>query len=114
MQKIVAETPLPNNFTIGDGLNTAGYSWPVPSYADLDRFTFKVDHYINPNNHLSVVVQHEHQYYTSTASVYPTLPVSGPSQDHSWLAAVNFDLFIKRARKTVRTPPSRSSASPGR
>jgi hypothetical protein len=93
--KIVGETPLPNNFTVGDGLNTAGYTWPVPSYADLDQFTFKVDHYLNPNNHLSIVVTHEHQYYTSTASVYPTLPVTGDNQDHSWFASVNFDSTIK-------------------
>ncbi len=93
--KIVGETPLPNNFTVGDGLNTAGYTWAVPSYADLDQFTFKVDHYINASNHLSVVVTHEHQYYTSTASVYPTLPVTGDNQDHSWFASVNFDSTIK-------------------
>jgi Carboxypeptidase regulatory-like domain len=95
VSKLVGETPLPNNFTVGDGLNTAGYTWPVPSYADLDQFTFKVDHYINPNNHLSVLVQHEHQYYTSTASVFPTLPVTGDNQDHSWLVAINLDTTIK-------------------
>jgi hypothetical protein len=95
VSKLVGETPLPNNFTIGDGLNTAGYTWAVPSYADLDQFTFKVDHYINPNNHLSVLVQHEHQYYTSTASVFPTLPVTGDNEDHSWLAVVNFDTTFK-------------------
>jgi len=92
---LISETPLPNNFTIGDGLNTAGYSWAVPSYADLDQFTFKVDHYVNASNHLSVVVTHEHQYYTSTASVFPTLPVTGDNQDHSWFASVNFDTTIK-------------------
>jgi len=93
--KIIGETPLPNNFTVGDGLNTAGYTWAVPSYADLDQFTFKVDHYLNQNNHLSVVVQHEHQYYTSTASVFPTLPVTGDNQDHAWFASVNFDSTLK-------------------
>ena len=93
--KIVSETPLPNNFTVGDGLNTAGYTWPVPSYSDLDQFTFKVDHYFNIKNHLSVVVTHEHQYYTSTASVYPSLPVTGDNQDHSWFASVNFDSTLR-------------------
>jgi hypothetical protein len=93
--KIIGQTPVPNNFTVGDGLNTAGYNWAVPSYADLDQFTFKVDHYLNQNHHLSVVVTHEHQYYTSTASVYPTLPVTGDNQDHAWFASVNFDSTIK-------------------
>ena len=95
VSKIIGETPLPNNFTVGDGLNTAGYNWAVPSYADFDQFTFKVDHYLNQNHHLSVVVTHEHQYYTSTASVYPTLPVTGDNQDHAWFASVNFDSTIK-------------------
>ena len=54
-----------------------------------------MDHYINTSNHLSVVVTHEHQYYTSTASVYPTLPVTGDNEDHSWFAVVNFDSTIK-------------------
>ena len=61
----------------------------------MDQFTFKVDHYLNQNNHLSVVVTHEHQYYTSTASVFPTLPVTGDNQDHAWFASVNFDSTLK-------------------
>ncbi len=95
IQKYIGMTPLPNNFTVGDGLNTAGYSWAIPSYNDLDQFTFKVDHYINPSHHISIVVQHEHQYYTSTTSVFPTAPVTGDNQDHSWFASVNFDSTIK-------------------
>jgi len=95
VQKIIAETPLPNNFTTGDGLNTAGYSWPIPSYNDLDQFTGKVDHYFSTTEHLSVVVTHEHQYYTSTTSVFPTLPVTGDNQDHSWFASVNLDSTLK-------------------
>ena len=114
VSKIVGETPLPNNFTIGDGLNTAGYTWPVPSYADLDQFTFKVDHYINQNNHLSVVVTHEHQYYTSTASVYPTSPVSGDNQDHSWFASGELrfhHLKADPAQPVQDWPPTSRSAA---
>ena len=96
VQKIVGETPLPNNFTIGDGLNTAGYTWPVPSYADLDQFTFKVDHYINQNNHLSVVVTTRasvlHQYgvcLSHPASVRATIRTT------PGLPSINFDSTIK-------------------
>lgn len=95
VQKYINMTPLPNNFTVGDGLNTAGYSWAIPSYADLDQFTFKVDHYFTTNHHLSVVVTHEHQYYTSTTPVYPTADVSGDNQDHSWFASVNLDSTLR-------------------
>ena len=27
MQKLIARMPLPNDYTTGDGLNTAGYRW---------------------------------------------------------------------------------------
>ena len=95
VKKYINLTPLPNTFTTGDGLNTAGFSWQIPSYNDLDQFTGKVDHYINPNNHLSLVLTHEHQYYTSTTSVFPTEPVTGDNQDHSWFVSINLDSTIK-------------------
>lgn len=95
IQKFIGLTPLPNNFTVGDGLNTAGYSWPIPSYNDLDQFTAKVDHYFTQSHHLSVVVTHEHQYYTSTTSVFPTAPVTGDNQDHAWFTSVNLDSTLK-------------------
>lgn len=93
--KYVNMTPLPNNFTVGDGLNTAGFAWAIPSYNDLDQFTFKVDHYFTTNHHLSVAVIHEHQYYTSTTSIYPTAPVTGDNQDHAWFASINLDSTLK-------------------
>ncbi len=95
IQKYIGMTPLPNNFTVGDGLNTAGYSWAIPSTNNLDQFTVKVDHYINANNHLSVVVTHESQVYTSTTSVFPTTPVTGNNIDTSWFTSVNYDATIK-------------------
>jgi hypothetical protein len=35
--------PLPNDFTVGDGLNTAGYRWNSPTYAPVDTVTARVD-----------------------------------------------------------------------
>jgi hypothetical protein len=36
--------PLPNDFTMGDGLNTAGYRWNSPSESPLDGITARVDY----------------------------------------------------------------------
>jgi len=94
VQKLIAATPSPNNYLVGDGLNTAGYQWQIPSYSDRDQFTFKVDHYFSQNHHMNVVVTHEHNYYTSTAPVYPTENVSGISQVHSWFASLGFTSTI--------------------
>jgi hypothetical protein len=50
MQKeTLALLPLPNDFTRGDGLNTAGYRWNSPSKSPLDSITSRVDYTINKN-----------------------------------------------------------------
>lgn len=50
VQSVIALTPLPNNFTVGDGLNTAGYSWTPIQRENQEDFTIKVDHVINQNH----------------------------------------------------------------
>jgi hypothetical protein len=72
VSKYLKAAPLPNNYLIGDGLNTAGYQWQTPAFSDRDQLTFKVDHNIGNNSHLNVVVTHESQNYLSTAPIYPT------------------------------------------
>ena len=40
-------TPLPNNFTAGDGLNTAGYTFVAPENEKQMDFVAKIDHTFN-------------------------------------------------------------------
>ena len=44
IQKYVAMTPLPNDYTVGDGLNTAGYTFSAPEQEKQMDFVGKVDH----------------------------------------------------------------------
>jgi hypothetical protein len=44
---LIATTPLPNNFTTGDGLNTAGFTWVPPEEERQMDFVAKVDHNFN-------------------------------------------------------------------
>jgi hypothetical protein len=46
----LADTPLPNNFTIGDGLNTAGYTFPAFEQERQLDFVTKIDHNFNVGN----------------------------------------------------------------
>ena len=39
--------PAPNNFSVGDGLNTAGYSWNVPSRTQGPNWMARIDHTFN-------------------------------------------------------------------
>lgn len=42
--EFVDATPLPNNFTVGDGLNTGGHSFNGNGPSENDRYTIRVDH----------------------------------------------------------------------
>jgi hypothetical protein len=50
VQTVLGLTPLPNNFTVGDGLNTAGYSFSPIEREKQQDFVVKIDHVINQNN----------------------------------------------------------------
>ena len=52
--EILAFLPLPNDFTVGDGLNTAGYRWNSPSESPVDSITTRVDYTINARQGLFV------------------------------------------------------------
>ena len=47
---LVNATPLPNDFSVGDGLNTAGYTWAAPEEEKQMDFVAKFDHTFNPSN----------------------------------------------------------------
>jgi hypothetical protein len=43
-QALIGKTPLPNNFTVGDGLNTAGFTFTPEEQERQHDFVVKVDH----------------------------------------------------------------------
>ncbi|HEY0099737.1 MAG TPA: carboxypeptidase-like regulatory domain-containing protein [Pyrinomonadaceae bacterium] len=53
-QRLIGLTPLPNNFTLGDGLNTAGYTFVAPQTERQYDFTTKIDHNFNDRHAMYV------------------------------------------------------------
>jgi hypothetical protein len=53
-QALINAAPLPNNFTTGDGLNTAGYSFGAPQNEQQYDFVVKIDHAFNDRNQIYV------------------------------------------------------------
>ncbi|MGB7846269.1 MAG: TonB-dependent receptor [Candidatus Acidiferrum sp.] len=49
-QKFIALAPLPNNFNVGDGLNTAGYQFQAPEQERQVDLTVRIDHNLNSKN----------------------------------------------------------------
>jgi hypothetical protein len=51
-QETLKLLPLPNDFSSGDGLNTAGYRWNSPSKSPVDGITSRIDFTINKNQNV--------------------------------------------------------------
>ncbi|HWP99310.1 MAG TPA: carboxypeptidase regulatory-like domain-containing protein [Vicinamibacterales bacterium] len=47
---ILRAAPLPNTFAVGDGLNTAGFTWAAPEEEKQYDFIAKIDHVFNGSN----------------------------------------------------------------
>ena len=76
MQETMARMPLPNEFTTGDGLNTAGIRFVEKikgfdlqngngSNVDRDQYNLRLDHNFNANHKLSMVGTREHDWGNS-------------------------------------------------
>ena len=52
--RLIGLTPLPNNFQVGDGLNTAGFAFVAPQTERQYDITTKIDHKFNDNNTIYV------------------------------------------------------------
>lgn len=50
--EILKFLPLPNDFSVGDGLNTAGYRWNSPVQAPWDTTTTRIDYQFNATHAL--------------------------------------------------------------
>ncbi|MBI3484002.1 MAG: TonB-dependent receptor, partial [Acidobacteria bacterium] len=49
-QALINSLPAPNLFSVGDGLNTAGFLWNTPSRFKGPFYMARIDHVINANN----------------------------------------------------------------
>jgi hypothetical protein len=76
---IINTTPLPNNFTVGDGLNTAGFNFASPQHEKQYDFVTKVDYKISDTNLIYVrYSQGEQNSFGDSANggrpIFPTTP----------------------------------------
>lgn len=51
-EEVLKFLPLPNDFSVGDGLNTAGYRWNSPSQSPLDSLTTRIDYTLSARQSL--------------------------------------------------------------
>jgi hypothetical protein len=95
--KVLNLLPNPNNYNVGDGLNTAGYQFNNPTDARSDQFTVRVDHNLTSNHRIF----YRHSWSDSNGTdwrnnadaTYPGM-ASGRDIEHRWGFALGSDWAI--------------------
>jgi len=97
MRDLMALMPAPNNFDVGDGLNTAGFRFNVPSPSREEQGTAKVDYNMTPTHRL--FVRYSRQWNQSIDTLnnaeqrYPGLP-DGAQGGARWGYGIGSDWTI--------------------
>jgi hypothetical protein len=88
MQKILGYMPAPNDFTVGDGLNTAGYTWSRPVQYRRQQFNVRLDHAFSTNHRFTMNYTYETDSNTNYQfKIFPTSP-QGPDNTHIQFASM--------------------------
>ncbi len=76
VKRMLDLTPLPNNYRVGDGLNTAGYTWSAPGSSDRDQFNLRLDHQFNERHRVSFNYVKEDEFFLNgfLAQPFPDSP----------------------------------------
>jgi hypothetical protein len=94
---IIAKLPDPNNFSIGDGLNTGGYSFNNPIHLDQQQVAARVDHSLNSKHRLFFRFNMEHTNATdvlnSADAPFPGEP-AGTHVENNWGFAAASDYSL--------------------
>ena len=93
MKALIAKMPMPNNWTTGDGLNTANYQFtqrqsgtesPFSGAVEVnrDQLNFRVDHNFNSKNKFFFTVSREHVWADSQLPTWPGSGFAGTTVRH--------------------------------
>lgn len=74
--KLIGVMPLPNNFRVGDGLNTAGHTWIRRTSADRDQINIRIDHEFTQAHRMTANFSREDESFLNgfMAQTYPDSP----------------------------------------
>ena len=88
--KLLSLAPAPNNYLVGDGLNTAGFLWSRPVVDDFQLFEGRVDHLFNDKHRITITLNHQSYYSLNVANPqpFPNSPVGlAPTETTQYSAA---------------------------
>lgn len=82
ISELIALTPLPNDFGIGDGLNTAGFRFNSGASSDDNLWGFRVDYEMRQDHHFEAIFRQFHSnfpndVFNDIGEKFPGLPGGG-------------------------------------
>ncbi len=89
ISRLMGLMPLPNNFIVGDGLNSGGYQWQRVIAQDYNLWGFRVDHNFSVNHRLNFSYNNQENDNVNTVGVQPfpgVAPGRGPIKTHTYSA----------------------------
>src|SRR5436190_21360430 len=113
IQKVLGRMPAPNDYTVGDGLNTAGIRWTrrISGLDDFDgrtfdqtnrdQFNIRVDHNFNSNHKLSVIYTWERGLNNTTQAGLSFWPGGYNGANDKWPKVLNSSLVSTLSTKLV-------------
>jgi hypothetical protein len=69
--KYLVIAPLPNNYLVGDGLNTAGFLWSRPVVNTFQLYEGRIDHIFSEKHRGMFTLNHQAYYSLNVASAQP-------------------------------------------
>lgn len=91
MSHVLSYLPLPNNYLVGDGLNTAGFTWNQPTPVNFELYEGRIDYNFNEKHHLAITLSQQsyHSFNVATPPPYPTTPgQADPTETTTYTAAL--------------------------
>ena len=76
IKHVLGYLPAPNNSRIGDGLNTAGFTWNQPTPVNFELYEGRIDHLFNDKERLALTLNQQsyHSFNVAQPPPFPTVP----------------------------------------
>src|SRR5262249_13865771 len=117
VQHTLSYLPLPNNYLVGDGLNTGGFTWNRPVPVNFELYEGRVDYVFDEKERLSITLNHQsyHSFNVATPPPFPTVPGQADPTETTQYSAALTSVFrtnllnearmgVFRYRTVVQTP----------
>jgi hypothetical protein len=91
MAHVLSYLPLPNNYLVGDGLNTAGFTWNQPTPVNFELYEGRIDYNFNEKHHLAITLSQQsyHSFNVATPPPFPSTPgQADPTETSTYTAAL--------------------------